>query len=297
MTEMVPGIEPGSGSVSSTTTVNDIAPGLWDVTAELLGPERARAAVADVRLKRAAWSWSTWALRDIEGPVGTRWAPLALLAASPAVVPGSFTLLAALAILVAIFLEPPFLGLLRVDVGPSILASLAGLIVGLVGAKAWYMLLKGPSRATLKEGWSVDGFLVTAPIVAILVAASRGVPLGGYVDAVAPGLFMAVAIGRIGCFLTGCCAGRPTAGIGIWSSDRRIGMKRIPTQLLESALGLALAVVSATLLVVIGLGGSGVVFLMAVALYAIARQGLLRLRAEARPFSWRRALRPARAQA
>jgi phosphatidylglycerol:prolipoprotein diacylglycerol transferase len=167
------------------------------------------------------------------------------------------------------------------------------LIAGLVGAKAWYMVLKGPSRQTLKEGWSVDGFLVVAPATAVLFAAAQGLAIGAYLDGVTPGIFMAVAIGRVGCFLTGCCAGRPTAGWGIWSSDRRVGARRIPAQLLESAIGLALASLSSALLVGGLLGGTGLVFVITVAVYMVSRQGLLRLRAEARPFSWRRAMRPA----
>ena len=150
------------------------------------------------------------------------------------------------------------------------------------------MALKGPSRQTLKEGWSVDGFLLAAPLIAVLVALGRGLPLGAYLDAVTPGVFIAVAIGRIGCFLTGCCAGRQTAGWGLWSSDRRIGARRIPTQLLESAVGLVLAMASAGAVLGHLAAGSGFVFLMTILVYGLARQSLLRLRAESRPFSWRR---------
>lgn len=287
--ETVAGVVPGSGPVSATSWVYGIAPGDWDVIAELLGPERARAAIPDVRLPRAAWSWRTWSLARADGPVRTRWAPLAPLAAAPAVLPGSFTALAVLAIVAAIASQPAFLNLLGVDVGASILASISGLILGLVGAKAWYMGLKGPSRRTLKEGWSVDGFLVTAPAAAIVVALAQDLSVPAYLDAVAPGLFLAVAIGRVGCFLTGCCAGRATRGWGLWSSDRRVAAKRLPAQLIESAVGLTLATVAAVALLMHVAEGSGAVFALTVVLYAIARQGLLRLRAETRSFSWRRA--------
>jgi phosphatidylglycerol:prolipoprotein diacylglycerol transferase len=126
---------------------------------------------------------------------------------------------------------------------------------------------------------------------------AQGIAVGAYLDGVAPGIFLAVAIGRVGCFLTGCCAGRPTAGRGIWSSDRRVGARRIPAQLLESAIGLSLASLSAVFVLVGPIGGTGLVFVITVATYVASRQALLRLRAEARPFSWRRAVRPAPARA
>jgi phosphatidylglycerol:prolipoprotein diacylglycerol transferase len=287
--ETVPGVVPGSGRVALTSWVYDINQGEWDVTAELVGPERARAATPDLHLPQARWSWRTWSLGPaVRQPVRTRWAAFAPLAVTPVVVPGSFTALAVVAILAAIVSQPAFHALVRVDSGAAALASVAGLFIGLAGAKAWYMALKGPSRRTLREGWSVDGFLVTAPIAAAVLAGLQGIDIGAYLDGATPGIFLAVAIGRVGCFLTGCCAGRATAGLGIWSSDRRVCARRIPAQLLESAAGLALAVTSAGLL--IGrVGGSGLLFILAGVIYVAARQVLLRLRAEARPFSWRRA--------
>ena len=116
--------------------------------------------------------------------------------------------------------------------------------------------------------------------------AVASVPIGVFIDASAPGLFVGLAIGRIGCFFAGCCAGRPTsAAWGLWSSDQRVGMRRIPAQLLESALALGSALLS--LVAVLGyrplIGG---IFVAALALYTLARQGILRLRAE-RPESVR----------
>lgn len=296
--ETVSGVVPGSGRVTTTSWVYGVNAGEWDITADLVGPERARAATPDLHLPRAAWSWRHWSIQSAErAAIQTRWALLAPLASSPAVLPGSFTLLAVVAIVSAILSQPIFLALLGVDAGAALVASTLGLIAGLLGAKAWYLVLKGPSKQTLREGWSVDGFLVAAPATAVLLAAAQGLAVGAYLDGVAPGIFLAVAIGRVGCFLTGCCAGRPTAGWGIWSSDRRVGARRVPAQLVESAIGLALASLSAVLVLGGLLGGTGLVFVITVAVYVASRQGLLRLRAEARPFSWRRAARPAPARA
>ena len=119
-----------------------------------------------------------------------------------------------------------------------------------------------------------------AAIVALL---ALNLPIGAYLDASAPGLFFAVAIGRLGCFLTGCCAGRCTSSRwGVWSSDRRVGARRIPAQLLEAAAGLLIGVATLPLLRVATFHGA--IFVAAFALYALVRQLLLRLRAEQRRF-------------
>ena len=116
-----------------------------------------------------------------------------------------------------------------------------------------------------------------------------GLPVGRVMDAGAPGLFAGVAIGRLGCFLTGCCAGRCTASAwGIWSSDRRIGARRLPTQLYESATGLAIALVSGVIVLAFHPVPEGAVFVVAWVAYLGIRQMFLRLRAERREFSWLR---------
>jgi phosphatidylglycerol:prolipoprotein diacylglycerol transferase len=109
--------------------------------------------------------------------------------------------------------------------------------------------------------------------------------VGPLLDASAPGLFFGLAIGRIGCFVAGCCGGRPTPSRwGLWSSDQRVGMRRIPTQLLESALALGIALLA----LIAVLGGSplhGGIFVAALAAYTLLRQGILWLRAERPPGS------------
>ncbi len=296
--EAVEGIVPGTGPIAVTSWVYGVRKGEWDVTAQLTGPAMAHGAGprkvrggAAARLPRAAWSWRRWSLSGgPTGPVETRWALLAPLARSPAVLPGAFTALAVLAIILAIVVQAALLARLSVPVGGGVLASVAALLAGLLGAKLWYVALKGgPWQAALGQGWTVDGFLVVAPIVAVLFVLALGLPVGTYLDATAPGLFLAVAIGRVGCFVTGCCAGRCTASRwGVWSSDRRVGARRIPAQLIESGIGLALGMASALALLGGIAGHDGLVFVVALIGYAIARQWLLRLRAESRRYSWQR---------
>ncbi len=218
----------------------------------------------------------------------TRWTLAARLARIPAALPGSLPALVAIGAVIALALQVTLLGNSDVDVIAALLVTGIAAISGLIGAKLWYAVLH-PKEPILQPGWAVDGFLVVAPLAAITGLLVARLPMGAYVDAVTPGLFLTVALGRVGCFLTGCCAGRVTASRwGIWSSDQRIGARRIPTQLLESATGLLIGAVTLRLALGSDVAGSGVVFATSFATYFVVRQMLLRLRAEPRRFLWQR---------
>ncbi|MBA3877215.1 MAG: hypothetical protein C0498_09815 [Anaerolinea sp.] len=289
--ERIEGIVPGTGPVSITTWVYGLQAGEWDVSAELTSGPTADDGAAGGRtrfgrgrpVERATWSWRRWTVTTGPAdPIKTRWAVLAPLARQPAVLPGIYTALAVLSILVAVAVQAAILGRGDVPVGRTLLASGLTIVAGLIGAKAWYAVLH-PNEALLKGGWAVDGFLIVFPLVGAVILLWLDLPIGRVLDATAPGVFFAVAIGRIGCFFTGCCAGRCTAHrFGIWSSDRRVGARRIPTQLLESAAGLVLGVVT----LLLALGGAapipGAIFVLGFAAYAVVRQVLLRLRSERR---------------
>ena len=294
--DRIDAIVPGSGPMSVTSWVYGLEPGEWTVNAELLRPgshARPGRRVAAEPIAPAAWSWSRWALAaGSRGPVRTRWAMLTPLARTPGVIPGSFTALAVLGILVALIVQSAILSRENIPLSGSLVVFVVALVAGLLGAKVWYAVLHpGPWRRALLGGWAVDGFLVAAPVGAVIVLLAFELPIGLYLDATAPGIFFAVAIGRFGCFFTGCCAGRCThSRWGVWSSDRdsRIGARRIPTQLLESAAGLVIGVVAVLLVLSDALGVQGAVFVVAVAAYFLVRQRLLRLRAERRDYLWRR---------
>ena len=290
--ETVDGIVPGSGPVSISSWVYGLQPGEWNVSGELVrstGGAFRGARMRSSPLHPAAWSWRRWSVETAPSvPVKTRWAALAPLARIPGVIPGSYTALLAVALVVALSSQLAILSGIQIGAPQSLIVSLVAAVAGLAGAKLWYAVLH-PGESLLKGGWAVDGFLVTAPLVAIAGLVALDLPIGAYLDATAPGLFFAVAIGRLGCFLTGCCAGRLTASRrGIWSSDRRVGARRVPTQLLESAAGLLIGAVAlpATLLHVRAVHGA--VFVAAFVVYLVVRQLLLRLRAEARRYSWQR---------
>ena len=286
--ETIEGVVPGTGPVSITTWVYGLNQGEWDVDARLLGSTRVGRQITSrpgsaPAIQRADWSWRRWAVATAPAsPVKTRWALLAPLARQPAVIPGIYTALAVVGFAVALALQATLLTRQGIAFGSPLTVSVIALLAGLIGAKAWYAVLH-PDESLIKGGWAVDGFLVVAPLVAGVLLFAWDQPIGAVFDATTPGIFFAVALGRVGCFLTGCCAGRCTASRwGIWSSDRRVGARRVPTQLLESVAGLGLAIVSLLLVANAWVPIPGFVFVAAFATYAVVRQALLRLRAERR---------------
>ncbi|MDQ2941223.1 MAG: prolipoprotein diacylglyceryl transferase [Chloroflexota bacterium] len=289
--ELIQGIVPGSGPVSITSRVYGLTPGEWKVTAELQTPgaRDGRRPIAGSRaarghtLPRAEWSWRRWALSSGPfNPVHTRWAPLARLVSPPAVVPGSWSALVALGVVVGLAIQSALLSREEVSIGRSLTVTVVGLLAGLIGAKLRYIALHPRTwREVPAEGWAVDGFLAAMPIVVLIGLLVFQLPIGLFVDASTPALFFGIAIGRLGCFLTGCCAGRCTSSRwAIWSSDRRVGARRIPTQLLESTAGLFIGIATLAIFIVARPAIEGVIFVGALAAYSVLRRALLRLRAE-----------------
>ena len=293
-------IVPGSGPVSISTWVYGLAPGDWNVAGDLVRPRQYTSGqgrsdrgqrFSTEPVHRATWSWRRWTVSTIPAAaMSTRWALTAPLARIPAVIPGSWPLLGTVAIAVALITHAAILARENRPVGESLVVSLLAVAFGLVGAKVWYAVLHpGPWRRAILGGWAVDGFLAVCFAVGTAALLAFHLPVGAVLDATAPGLFFAVAIGRIGCFLTGCCAGRCTSSRwGVWSSDRRVGAHRIPAQLLESAAGLLIGVAAAMLALDAATGIDGLVFAASFGAYIVVRQLLLRLRAERREYSWRR---------
>ncbi len=105
-----------------------------------------------------------------------------------------------------------------------------------------------------------------------------------------------MGIGRLGCFWAGCCTGRPTASRwGIWSSDRRVGCRREPAQLLEALTALAAGLVVLAVVLIAGLQRSAPAAAAGLAAYTLCRQFIIGLRAE--PRQWRYGRRVAAAVA
>lgn len=290
--ENVANVVPGSGPVSVTTRAQGINAGEWSVGAEIVavrGPGRPTGldgAGKSRRLAAATWSWRRWRLSP-QGPTerrASRWAPLAALDRMPAVVPGSWSGLVALGVVVGVVIQALLLGREGLPVGRVLLVSLLALVVGLVGAKLWYVALNPRTwMRSPAEGWCIQGFLVGVAVVVAGAVALLSLPAGEVLDASAPGLFVGLTIGRLGCFLTGCCAGRTSRSRWtLWSSDRRVGSRRLPTQLMESGSALVIAAATLAIVLVTDPHPAGMVFVGAFAAYTLVRQALLRLRAEPR---------------
>jgi phosphatidylglycerol:prolipoprotein diacylglycerol transferase len=186
----------------------------------------------------------------------------------------------ALGMAVALVLQALVISRDHLALGPWWAVTLVAIAVGIAGAKVWFIVLK--RRERLINGWCIQGFITGATLAAAILLVVLHVPAGVFLDVTAPGLLVAMAVGRVGCFFAGCCGGPPTASRwGVWSSDQRVGARRIPTQLLELAVAGILGL--GVLIAVLGHGPAGGAFFVGgLAAYILGRQGILHLRAEPR---------------
>lgn len=91
------------------------------------------------------------------------------------------------------------------------------LIAGVLGAKALDTLVNSVSAGRLvvtdfREAGAVHGGVLVGALTLVLAARRFKMPLGATLDAHAPALALGQALGRLGCFLAGCCFGAPTDG-------------------------------------------------------------------------------------
>lgn len=269
---------PGSGRVAVTTRVPDVTAGSWNVvarpSAHRLGPDGSPSGgmrAVQSRLPGGAAGGSTG------------WAPV-IAQQAPGVLLGSWAALVALGAAVGLSVQAMLAAHLGLSVIGVVLVSLVASLIGLIGAKLYYLAVYPAARrrALSGGGMCIQGFVLGAAIGLTIGALVAGIEIGPLLDITAPALMFGMTIGRFGCFFSGCCVGRPTASRwGLWSSDRRLGMRRIPTQLLEAALAAAIGVTALAVLVTVGLPElGGTVFIGALAAYVLGRQLLLPLRVE-----------------
>lgn len=284
--EVIEEVVPGSGPISATARVRDINPGEWVVTAQMqefasltLGQRRQEnVTLLTHPVRPIARLWHRWAPSAEETKhMRTCLAPFAHV---PGILPGIWGTMVTLGIVIALVLQFLLISAGHLALGSWWVISPGAIAVGIAGAKGWYLFLYRCEH--LRNGWCIQGFIVGATLAVALLLVVFGVPVGVFLDAAAPGLLLAMAVGRVGCFFAGCCGGPPTAScFGVWSSDQRVGARRIPTQLMES--GLAGILGLGTLMAVLRHGPSGGAFFVAgLAAYTLARQGILHLRSERR---------------
>lgn len=141
--------------------------------------------------------------------------------------------------------------------------SLAGLIGGAVGAKLFYaipLVIRGVSTVgELASDWSggsaMYGGWIGGTAVGALAARIKKFPPLSVIDGAATGFPLGFAIGKIGCFLAGCCYGvRTDAWWGVSFAPGSLAYRTqypsglqgtralpvVPTALIELAAGLAL---------------------------------------------------------
>lgn len=282
--QTVTGIVPGSGPVAITTEVRGVAPGEWKVTAT---PVRARGEQRRIRLwppPDAAAPHGIWPRRRKLISAAQPVLRTAILPFAP--VPGIrravWAPLVALGVVAGVVMQVLLLARAHANAATVLAICAASVLAGGVGAKLWFIALHRGQRA---EGWCIQGAIAGSALTAVLAAALllANLSVGAFLNAAAPTLMLGIAIGRPGCFWAGCCVGRPTTSrFGIWSSDRQLGIRRIPTQLLEALLGLIIAAAALAIVLAAGLGHSGALLLGTLAAYTLGRQLILPHRAEPR---------------
>lgn len=262
----------GSGRIAVTTRVLSLATGTWDVSA-------APVTSADGALSPVTPATSSGT---------TAFAPLVRVRA-PGVRLGAWPGLVLLGTVVALLTQAALAA--GRDLDSTLLSALTLLacLIGVLGAKTYYLAThRGKSTGLLTVGMSVQGFVLASIGTLAVGSMATRLPVREVLDVTVPGLLFGMAIGRLGCWLGGCCAGRPTASRwGLWSSNRRLGVRRIPVQLVESTVA-GLLGLTALLSVVLARPVAGTVFVGGIGAYTLARQVLFPLRDLPRATSWGR---------
>ncbi len=286
--ETVSGLVPGSGPVAITAEVRGVNSGEWSVTARSVArasssqfrpypPDGEDGAARRVPMpRRVAISAE---------PATTVRTTSLLFTKVPGIIRYAYASLVFLGVLVGLAVEALLLNGHHYAILEPMLISAGAVAAGIVGGKAWYI---GVQRGRKFDGWCVQGFIAGAAIVVAAAAfAGPGVPAGVYLGVTACALLFGMAIGRPGCFWAGCCVGRATSSRwGIWASDRKVGCRREPAQLLEALASLLIGGAVLAVVLADGLARSGPVAVAGLAAYTLARQFILSLRAEP-PQRWR----------
>ena len=289
--ETVDGIIPGSGPVAITAEVRGINQGDWTVTARSVARTGGRSYRSYPPPGHdPAGVYRVPPPRRVEIPAeaaATVHTSTLLRSKVPGIVRFAYATLVGLGVLVGLGLEALLLSHGHYTLFRPMLFSVIAIIAGVIGGKAWYVAVH---RGKKFDGWCIQGFVAGAAVVVAAAAlAGPGIPAGAYLAAAAPALLIGMSIGRPGCFWAGCCTGRPTAARwGVWSSDRRLGCRRAPAQLLEALSALISGGAVLIVVLVDGLARSGPVAVVGLAAYTLARQFILGLRAEDRVWPYGR---------
>jgi phosphatidylglycerol:prolipoprotein diacylglycerol transferase len=276
---------PGSGRIALTTRVLDLAPGQWQVAATPISdPPRQNSGPSGPHTQQPA-------LPHASATGTTTFAPVARVRA-PGVRLGAWPAFVGAGAVVALITQALLAGHHRLPMLTLLVIAFVASLLGVVGAKAYYLAgHREEKNGLLLSGMSIQGFVLVAIATALLGSLILGIPIGRMLDVTAPGLLFGMSIGRPGCFLGGCCAGIPTASRwGLWSSDREVGVRRIPVQLIESASTGTVALVAMLAVLLTYPATGGLIFVAAIAANTFIRQLLFPMREVQRATAHGRAL-------
>jgi phosphatidylglycerol:prolipoprotein diacylglycerol transferase len=130
----------------------------------------------------------------------------------------SYGLLLAIAFLVGTWLGLKEARRLDLDEDRLVNVILVTLVASVLGARALYVLEHIQDYrsnwmtvlAVWQGGLTFYGGIVAGTIAGLWTARQLGMPMWSVADALAPSIALGTMFGRIGCFLNGCCYGRPT---------------------------------------------------------------------------------------
>lgn len=269
----------GRGPAAVTIRATDVASGLWEV-------------VVEPTLLESDLGPSEWAPPRASGQGRTGFAPV-VRSLAPGVVIGAWPALVLLGVVVGSLVLTRTAAHLGLPAGRILALAVASSVLGAVGGKGYFLALHRDrqSPGLWQTGLAIQGFVITALTSMAVGSALLSLPTARVLDLSVAGMLVGLAIGRIGCLFGGCCAGRPTPSRwGVWSSDRSLGLRRIPTQLLESASAAVLAVPAVAILWNDAGHTGGLVAVAGLGAYTAARQLLFPLRATPRTTRYGRML-------
>ncbi|MDD2714890.1 MAG: prolipoprotein diacylglyceryl transferase [Candidatus Wallbacteria bacterium] len=155
----------------------------------------------------------------------------------------SYGLMIALAFLAGIYLSRRIF--VRMNKTVDLVYDLALVIIvsSILGARIFYVLNSGSYFLDnpleifkiYKGGLVFYGGFIGGLIGGYCFARLRHYDFFELADAVVPVVALGQSIGRIGCFLNGCCYGQVSDTYGIVFPELRDGLLRLPTQIFESA--------------------------------------------------------------
>jgi phosphatidylglycerol---prolipoprotein diacylglyceryl transferase len=159
------------------------------------------------------------------------------------------------------------------------IATILLLFPALAGARVLYIvshwdLFRDNRRDiwnTRQGGAAQYGGILAAVPLSIPLLALLGIPFGAFWDAGGITIMVGMVFTRVGCFMNGCCAGRPSSSWLALSlpNVRGVWIRRFPTQLLEAAWAATLLVTGVALWP--RLPFDGALFLFIASGYALGR--------------------------